>query len=330
MLEFVWPWMFWLLPLPLLMLLIPSSGEQQAALRVPYFQRLQAFEGVSIEGKPHFSWLSLLVLMLVWACLVSAAARPKWIGDPIELPTTGRDLMLAVDISGSMKVEDMVIDKRSVNRVIAVKYVVNRFLDERRGDKIGLILFGTQAYVQAPLTYDVDTIQQLLAEAQIGFAGEKTAIGDAIGLALKRLQQRASDSRVLILLSDGADTASQVKPMQAAKLAAQEDMRIYTVGIGADEMIQRSLFGNRRVNPSLDLDEELLKNIANTTGGNYYRARNVEDLEKIYAEINALEPIEQEGESFRPEQSLLHYPLATALALLTLLALAQANIWRRA
>jgi Ca-activated chloride channel family protein len=190
-------------------------------------------------------------------------------------------------------------------------------------------LFGTQAYVQAPLTYDVDTIQQLLDEAEIGFAGEKTAIGDAIGLALKRLQQRASDSRVLILLSDGADTASQVKPMQAAKLAAQEDMRIYTVGIGADEMIQRSLFGNRRVNPSMDLDEKLLQDVANTTGGSYFRARNVEDLQKIYAQINALEPIEQEGESFRPEQSLLHLPLALALALLTLLALAQASFWQR-
>ena len=320
MLEFQWPWMAWLAPLPLLMLLLKPSGEQQAALRVPFLHRLQSFSA-SAELSNSINPLRLLLLSLLWAGLLAAAARPHWIGEPIELPTSGRDLMLAVDISGSMKAEDMVVENRSANRVQAVKHVLDRFLEERRGDKVGLILFGTQAYVQAPLTYDIDTVKQLLTEAQIGFAGEKTAIGDAIGLAIKRLQSRDADSRVLILLSDGADTSSQVKPLQAAKLAAQQDLRIYTIGIGADEMIQRSLFGNRRVNPSRDLDEKLLTEIALTTGGSYYRARNLEELEAIYDTINALEPNEQEGEIFRPQTSLLHYPLAGAIAALLVLSL---------
>ncbi|MBB6521635.1 vWA domain-containing protein [Pseudoteredinibacter isoporae] len=321
MLEFLWPWVFALAPLPfLLRKILPAKQDSSAALKVPFYQQLAQ----SQESKHTPLW-QILLLSIIWLCLLVACARPIWIGDPVELPASGRDLLLAVDISGSMKTADMNIDGEQVPRLWAVKSVVGDFVERRKHDRLGLVLFGTQAYLQAPLTFDRATVKQLLDEAQLGFAGEKTAIGDAIGLAIKRLRERPADSRVLILLTDGANTAGEVAPLQAAELAKQTHVKIYTIGVGADQMttpgIFGSSFGSRTINPSLDLDEESLQKIAQLTGGRYFRARNPEDLQKIYALLDELEPIEQAEETFRPRKSFTHWPLGIALALIALFLL---------
>jgi len=315
MVNFAWPWVFWLLPFPYFIYrLAPRARKYDAALFVPFYREVRSF-----EEKQHpavqSSGVKTLLLLLVWCLLVLSASRPQWTGDPVALPVTGRDLMLAVDISGSMQQDDMVVRGRQVSRLALVKEVVNEFIERRAGDRIGLLLFGTEAYIQAPLTFDRRTVRTLLNEAQIGFAGEKTSIGDAVGLAVKHLQGRPDDSRVLILLTDGRNTAGKVDPLQAAKLAARTGMKIYTIGVGAEEMVVRDFFGIRRVNPSADLDEEGLREMADLTGGKYFRARDPAELEQVYALIDELEPAAQEDETFRPVKSLYYWPLAGGLVL---------------
>jgi Ca-activated chloride channel family protein len=232
------------------------------------------------------------------------------------MPNSGRDLLVAVDISGSMKIEDMQYQGQAIQRVDAVKMVVGDFVKNRKSDRLGLVLFGTQAYLQAPLTYDRQTVNTLLQEAQLGFAGEQTAIGDAIGLAIKRLRTRPDAQRVLVVLTDGANTAGELEPIKAAELAEKEHVKIYTIGFGADEMIvNNGFFGSRKVNPSADLDEPTMQAIADKTGGQYFRARNLEELHEIHQTLNRLEPIESEEEKFRPIKSLFYIPLAAALLL---------------
>jgi Ca-activated chloride channel family protein len=221
--------------------------------------------------------------------------------------------MLAVDLSGSMDIEDFVVDGEVSNRLEAVKRVASAFIQRRSGDRIGLILFGEQAYLQVPLTFDRKTVESLLNEAAIGLAGDKTAIGDAIGLAIKRLRDNPADQRVLILLSDGANTAGQVQPLKAAELAAREGLKIHTIGVGADEMLVRDFFGTRRVNPSEDLDEATMTAIAETTGGRYFRARNSEELDQIYALLDRIEPASRDARYFRPRNELYPWPLGFAL-----------------
>ena len=319
MLEFIWPWLLLLLPLPLLFRkLLASKQDSSAALKVPFYQQLAQQQAHQTQAK----W-QLPLLWLIWLCLLLACARPVWIGEPVEMPSSGRDLLMAVDISGSMKTPDMEVDGEQVPRLWAVKAVVGEFVERRKHDRLGLVLFGSRAYLQAPLTFDRATVKQLLDEAQLGFAGEKTAIGDAIGLAIKRLRERPADSRVLILLTDGANTAGEVAPLKAAELAKQTQVKIYTIGIGADQMtipgVFGSSFGSRTVNPSADLDEDSLQKIAQMTGGQYSRARNPQELQKIYHLLDQLEPIEQAEETFRPQKSYTHWPLGIALLLISLL-----------
>ncbi|MCX2981691.1 VWA domain-containing protein [Halieaceae bacterium IMCC14734] len=328
MIEFIWPTVFLLLPLPWLSwrLLRPAQTEQ-AALRAPFFDSWAELNEQQSRGHGGGRAASALVLTLIWCLLLIAAARPTWIGDSITLPREGRDLLLAVDISGSMQIEDMRSGQNLVPRLNAVKAVIGEFVQRRRGDRLGLILFGTQAYLQAPLTFDSATVKRFLLEAQIGFAGKETAIGDAIGLAVKRLRQRPAQSRILILLTDGANTAGEVSPMGAAALAAENDIRIYTVGVGADEMrvpgIFGSSFGSRVTNPSRDLDEATLQRIADTTGGRYFRARDPAQLAEIYRLLDQLEPVDQTAATYRPRQSLFQWPLAIAMGLSLLLAAAR-------
>jgi len=327
MFELQWPWIFVLLPLPLLVrwLSKAQTSASGAALRVPFFSQLRSLSGEQAAPVHSSNKFDLLLMLLLWIALLLASARPIWIGDAVAMPTKGRDLMLAVDISGSMSQEDMVIQDEALPRITVVKAVVNQFVQQRRGDKLGLILFGSQPYIQSPLTFDLDTVNTLMDEAQVGFAGKQTAIGDAIGFAIKRLRERPENSRVVVLLTDGADTASNLNPLEASKLAAAENIKIYTIGVGATEMrvpgIFGSNFGARTVNPSADLDEDTLQSIADTTGGAYYRARNPAELQAAYAAIAALEPIDQEQEMLRPERSLLHWPLLFAAGLWLLLAL---------
>jgi len=318
MIHFDWPWVAVLLPLPLIMrfLLRPVEFNETAALRVPFFQEVQQQSSLS---RPSINNSRLLLLaVLAWLLLVLAAMRPQWLGEFVEIPVSGRDLMLAVDLSGSMEERDFVIKDKQVDRLTATKWVAGQFIERRVGDRLGLILFGEQAYLQTPLTFDRKTVKTLLYEAAIGLAGQSTAIGDAIGLAVKRLREREEQSRVLILLTDGANTAGAVQPLAAAELAAREGLKIYTIGIGADEMIVRSIFGSRRVNPSAELDEKTLRAIADKTGGRYFRARDTEELEQIYALLDELEPIEKDVQRFRPQSALFYWPLALALLLFSL------------
>lgn len=326
MIHFVWPWVFAALPLPWVVWRFAPVAEpgRSAALRVPVLADFQGGARSAPRLRSNRSGWLLIPALLAWLLLVSAGARPQWLGEPLELPISGRDLMLAVDLSGSMDIEDFQLGGRTVNRLTATKAVAGQFIDRRVGDRLGLILFGKQAYLQTPLTFDRTTVHTLLNEAAIGLAGKETAIGDAIGLAVKRLMKDEEKkgepikSRVLILLTDGANTAGDVTPIKAAEIAAQQGLKIYTIGIGADEMLVRSLFGTQRVNPSQDLDEKTLKGIAEKTGGRYFRARDTDELEGIYTLLDKLEPVERETKQFRPVRALFMWPLGAALLLAVL------------
>lgn len=320
MIHVEWLWILAALPLPwLTRLLPPINPHNQAALRVPFIEDFQSDtpEKKIINAK---SWPFYLAI-IAWCCLIIAGIRPQWLGEPVEMAVTGRDLMLAVDLSGSMEEQDFFIQQKPVDRLTATQSVASQFIQRRAGDRIGLILFGSQAYLQTPLTFDRHTVMTLLNEAAIGLAGESTAIGDAIGLAVKRLRSQPSNSRVLILMTDGANTAGVISPLKAADLAADNQLKIYTIGIGADEMIVRSLFGNRRVNPSRDLDEKTLTAIADKTGGQYFRARNSDEFNTIYALLDELEPIEKDKQFFRPKTELYAWPLGLSLFLMLLIVI---------
>jgi len=318
MINLIWPWAFAALPLPLLVRrLLQPQKRGEAALRVPDLGPFGPAVTASGGGRDAPRFL-LLLSWLAWACLLGAAARPQFTGDPVSLPSTGRDLLLAVDISGSMNTEDMEIAGEVVNRLTAVKAVVSDFIARRAGDRIGLILFGSNAYLQAPLTFDLATVGQLLEEAPVGIAGGKTAVGDAIGLAVKRLRARPTESRVLILLTDGANNVGEVPPEKAAELAKAEGIRIYTIGVGAEALKVPGFWGElggRIVNPSADLDAKSLQQIADTTGGRFFRARDTAELAEIYQLLDAIEPTAQDARSFRPVKALFHYPLAASWAL---------------
>lgn len=322
MIQFAWPWLFLLLPLPWLArrLLPPADLGMSSALRAPFLDELDRLPRSAQTLRIDRSQM-LWAAALAWLLLVAASARPQWLGEPIEQTVSGRDLMLAVDLSGSMEITDFMLQGRQVDRLTATKAVAGEFIERRVGDRIGLILFGDKAYLQAPLTFDRKTVHTLLDESAIGLAGEKTAIGDAIGLAIKRLKDNPDKQRVLILLSDGANTAGAVSPLQAADLAAKEGLKIYTIGVGADEMVVRDFFGTRKVNPSEDLDEDTMTALASKTGGRYFRARDTAELAEIYNLLDTLEPVERDRRYFRPRIELYPWPLGFALILAAALSL---------
>jgi Ca-activated chloride channel homolog len=324
--ELAWPWMLAALPLPLLALWLPAAADSPApALRFPFFNGLRA----TLEStRSQRSRVRLGVAALAWLLLVVAAARPQLIGETVHLPVTSRSIMLAVDLSGSMQTPDMRIGDRGVSRLTAVKAVAGDFVKRRAGDRLGLILFGDEAYVQVPLTLDRSTVRTLLDEAQIGLAGQKTAIGDAIGLAIKRLRDEPVKNRVLILLTDGASNAGNVDPLKAADLAARDGLRIYTIGVGADETVVQGPFGMSQIVGG-DLDEGALKAIAQKTGGRYFRAADVATLAQIYGLLDKIEPVSKDEQSWRPVEELYWWPLAAALALSVLIALAASGMLPR-
>lgn len=314
MLSLAYPWALLLILVPLLLQWKKPAAHTVDAPVFPVGHWLSDLPGVTRQGNGVPRWQTL-VLFLAWALLVLALARPQHAGEQVQMPVTGRDLMLLVDISPSMEEQDMIIQGRSINRLQAVKNVLNDFIARRKGDRLGLILFGTEPYVQAPLTFDLATLETLLQESGIGMAGRATAIGDAVGLATKRLRDRPQQQRVLVLLTDGANTAGEITPDKATEIAAAAGIRLYTIGIGAESMIQRGLLGSRRVNPSRDLDENLLIRMAQQTGGEYFRARSLPELELIYETINQLEPIELDGKFYRPVTDLFFWPAGMAAAL---------------
>jgi Ca-activated chloride channel family protein len=297
-------WAFAALPLPIVIYsLLPAAPLQPVCtLKIPYFKN---FADTSSKKTPNRGFV--FTIAIIWLLLISSAARPQWLGEPLPLPLSGRDLLLAVDISDSMTEQDMVIGARVVDRLTMVKAIAGDFIQRREGDRIGLILFGQQAYLQTPLTFDRETVRTLLFEAEVGLAGRSTAIGDAIGLAIKRLKNDNHDGRVLIVLTDGANTAGSLSPDKAADLAADIGIRIYTIGIGAEP---RGFFGV--LQGRYLLDEKNLRSIAEKTGGRYFRAHNARELDDIYKLLDQLEPINSDQKQFRPRKELYAWPLMMA------------------
>ena len=308
MLEWQWIWSFALLPLPLIIwwLLKPKSAESEAALRVPFIQDLPQ-AGVR-EVRRGWRWLAKLSVVLAWCALVAGLARPVMVGELVQLPVSGRNLMLAVDLSLSMEEADYQLGSTMVDRLTATKYVAGEFIERREGDRIGLILFGDQAYLQAPLTFDRKTVRRLLDESALGLAGRNTAIGDAIGLALKRLNEQPDTEHILVLMTDGENTAGVVSVDEASQMAAKNGLKIYTVGIGSENQSMGGFFPSQRSG----LDEETLIKIAEMTGGRYFRARDTNTFREIYNELDRLEPIERNKQQWRPRTDLFYWPLALA------------------
>ena len=319
MITLAWPWVLAALPLPLLAWRLPRARPAAgAALRLPFYEELAGLAGEGV-GRP--AWWRLALALLAWLLLVLAAARPEWVGQPVNLPLAGRDLMLAVDVSGSMEQRDYELDGSLVSRLAVVKAVAARFVERRHQDRLGLILFGTRAYVQTPLTFDGPTVAAMLRESVVGLAGRETAIGDAIGLAVKRLRDQPEGNRVLILLSDGENTAGNLDPLAAAELAREAGVRIYTIGIGGGEVGLRGAFGMRLLRQGGDFDPTTLKGIAEITGGRFFSATRREELEAIYGELDRLEPSQRDERTYRPRRALFLWPAAGALALSVLVAL---------
>lgn len=323
MIHVAWPWMLLCLPVPwLLARWLPPARPQGVALFLPFAAAVA--DAALPAGRPMPRPRRLL-FALVWLLLVLAAIRPQWLGDPEAVAATGRRLLLAVDVSGSMASQDMA---GGASRLQVVQQVAGDFIRRRHGDQVGLILFGTRPYLQAPLTPDLNTVDQFLNEAMIGVAGTQTAIGDAIGLAIKRLKQNPAKSghqgdTVLILLTDGSSNAGAMPPVEAAKMAARAGLRIYTIGVGA--AAQAGFFG---AGGNSDLDEDTLKSIAKITGGEYFRATDAADLERVYARIDRLEPSAARQQWYRPRDEWFAWPLGLALLLSLPAVLWSRRAWR--
>jgi len=313
MITFAWPWLLLLLPLPMLIYFLPqrSNNRTSAALIMPHLLQSSSVKVTNQTSKKS----PLIVLSLCWLLTVVALSQPQWLGEAIDIPTEGREMMIAVDLSGSMQIEDMSLHGNTVNRLNMLKVVLGSFIERRTGDRLGLILFGDDAYMQTPMTFDRKTVKQMLDESVLGLVGKKTAIGDAIALAVKRFDAKQKSNKVLLLLTDGQNTAGKITPEQALELAIAKDITIYSIGIGADVMLQQSLFGTRRVNPSSELDEETLTKLAQQTGGQYFRAKDSQGMELIYSALDQLEPVEQDQQQMRPLTALFYWPLSLAFIL---------------
>lgn len=306
---FAWPWMFALLPLPWLVWKLLPPAAPGAALRLP---QPVALAGVSPGGGAR-RW-RLAVAALAWLLLVTAAARPQQPAPPEAIEHTGRAMMLAVDTSGSMAIDDMRYGPQAVSRFAAVKAIAQRFVAQRSGDEVGLVLFGSNAYLLTPMTFDVHAVATQLAGTTIGLAGRETAIGDAIVLAVKHLAALPAQARVLVLLTDGVNTAGSVMPQDAAKLAKAAGVRIYTIGVGSsgDSM---SVFGLQLPAPNTGLDARVLTQIADETGGRFFRASDVDQLAAAYHAIDELEPLARGKAVMRPNREFYPWPLTLALLL---------------
>jgi Ca-activated chloride channel family protein len=320
MITFAWPWLLLLCPLPLLVYWLPQkqNNRTSAALKIP---QLMQNSSASVTSKAT-NKSPLIILSVCWFLAVLSLSQPQWLGDAIEIPTEGREMMIAVDLSGSMQIEDMSLQGSTVNRLEMLKVVLGDFIERRTGDRLGLILFADDAYMQTPMTFDRKTVKQMLDESVLGLVGKKTAIGDAIALAVKRFDAKQKSNKVLLLLTDGQNTAGKISPEQGLELAVAKDITIYSIGIGADVMLQQSLFGTRRVNPSSELDEQTLTNLAQQTGGKYFRAKDSQGMELIYNLLDQLEPVEQDQQQMRPLTALFYWPLSLAFILCAVYLLA--------
>jgi Ca-activated chloride channel family protein len=311
MYDLAHPWALSLLALPLLMRFLPAYRESRDSVRVPFFDKLVELS----EQRPESGAMILrrdriqqFLVGFMWLCLVLAAAKPEWVGAPVEQQKSGRDLMIAVDLSGSMETRDFVLPNgETVDRLQAVKVVLKELANQRASDRLGLIVFGSAAYLQTPFTDDHAVWEQLLLETEIAMAGQSTVFGDAIGLAIKLFKESDSNNRVLIILTDGNDTGSTVPPVDAAKVAASYDIRIYTIAVGDPRSAGEEA-----------LDIETLSRVSDVTGGQAFQALDQQELEQAYQTIAELEPDLYETISFRPRQSLHWLPISVALVFYTL------------
>ena len=332
MFHFHAPWFALLLPLPLLLRwLLPAlpteKRDEAAEISFPAVHRLKTiFPAIQATNKKSATTFFAL-LLLSWILLILALMQPENVDQFRQVKNQGYDLMLAVDISGSMQALDFSTADKAISRLDVTKEVVGNFIRGRQGDRLGLILFGQNAYLHVPLTLDIASVSRMLNDAAPGMAGNATAIGDAIGQGVRTLRERPPGSRVLILLTDGEDNSSSIPPGEAAKLAKQYGVRIYTIGIGKKGLVP---FPNQSGGYSMGevaMDEELLKNIAKETGGQYFSATNQQMLSTIYAQINKLEKSEANETLFLVREPLYQYPLS--LSLLVLLALTLFQLLQR-
>lgn len=315
MFEIAFPWAFMAWPLPILLWLLSPRVTLQlpVALRVPFFNAMmnQLEETKYTSGKLS----SVAWLLAIWSLMLIALSGPRWVGEPSPLPREGYHMMLALDLSGSMEVDDMLLHGRPATRLAVVKRAAAQFVEDRKTDKIGLILFGSQAYLQTPLTYDHHSLLMRIEDATVGLAGKTTSIGDALGLAVKRLKHVPPKGRVIILLTDGVNNSGVLAPVKAAELAATEGIKIYTIGLGAetDPRMNNSLLLG--LNAGMDLDEDTLKEVSKITGGQYFRATDTQSLQSIYQTINQMETVSQEKQIIRPQHDYYVWPLGLALLL---------------
>ncbi len=305
--EIAYPWVFALIPLPLLVVwLLPPLKHRKTALVAPFFERSltlsgkKATKGVKVSRRGIFRWT---LLGITWLLLLAAASSPQLVGEPELKVKNSRSFLIAADLSFSMATKDWVIDGQRSTRWEAVKEVMKDFIERREGDRMGLVFFGTNAYLQAPFTPDLEMVQTLLEDADVGMAGQQTSIGKAIGKSMELFQRDTIEHKVMLLLTDGVDAGNDVLPLDAASLAKEDSVIIYTIGIG-DPNARGS-----------DLDEKTLTEIAELTGGQYFRAIDADRLEQIYAELDQLEPIEYEEETYKPTTLLYFYPLGLMLLL---------------
>jgi Ca-activated chloride channel family protein len=288
--------------------MLPAHHERKAAVRVPFLPRLslltglQAGSAVTATGRPVSQWL---VLSLTWLFVITAITRPQWLEDPLVKELPMRDLLVAVDLSGSMEARDFTdASGASVDRLTAVKQVLDSFFARRDGDRVGLILFGSGAFVQAPFTNDLDVVRELLDEAQTRMLGPRTMLGDAMGLAINLFERSEVEERVMIVLTDGNDTGSLVPPVRAAEIARDNGVVVYTIAIGDPGAVGEQA-----------LDEKTLEQIANITAGEFFHANNRQELEVIYDHLDDINPRQVETQSYRPLTDLYYWPLAAAMVI---------------
>ena len=325
MFEFAFVWAFLLLPLPWLVRWVtPAARNSQAPLALPKAARFISPRQVQQPAM----WRLWALPAFIWCALVVTLAGPQWVGDPVAVTQERREMMIALDLSGSMQADDMTLNGRQVTRLQAAHHILAEFIERRHGDRIGLIVYADHAYVYSPLTSDLNALASLAREAQLGLAGQRTALGDGIALSIATMEDSDSEhTPVVLMLTDGMINTGVIDAEEALHLARNTRVRMHTIGIGSDEMIVQGLFGERRIDPSAEMDEQFLTEIAQSTGGEYFRARNENEMRRIYELIDELEPIASDDEELRPRRSLAHWPLAAAF-LAFMLALIS-NIYRQ-
>jgi len=322
MLTFAQPLLLLLIALPILLwfLLPTKTKSSEPGIRLPIAERFKPYQQSAFASASRLQW-SQCFGMLLWCLIIIALAGPQWLGPPSATARDGRNIMLALDLSGSMNTPDMQFQGKMNTRIQVVKTVAQTFIHNRPNDRMGLILFGSRAYLQTPLTFDHKNLSAMLADATVGLAGQQTAIGDAIGLAIKRLMHFPKKSRILILLTDGVNNSGNVLPIEAAKVAKKQHIKIYTIGLTGSQMTVQTLFGPRVVDTNQDLDEGTLQAIAQMTGGLFFKAQSGRDLQKVYTTLNRLEKTNAKKQFVRPIDPLYVYPLTLAFLLSLMIAL---------